>query len=477
MEKNASHLYEFGPFRLDPAERLLSRGEEPVPLTPKAFDLLVALVSQPGHLWEKDALLKTLWPDSFVEESNLADNVFRLRKALGDGDNGQKFIETVPKRGYRFTAQVIATAAESSNPDPERQGAERARAANWTRRRIGFTFGALLAVTLAGEIIRRNSRLSATAQADLLAVKGNFYLSRWSEDDIRKAIDLFNRAIELNPSSNAGYEGLAASWNFLSDLHVPPREAMPKYQTAILKALQLNENSSTAHVSLAVFKTQYEWDWAGAEKEFHRAIALDPDYDPAHQLYGWYLIAVGRPRDAQAQMTRTPKAVAVESFHLWCLGLSYYFARQYDQAIEQYRRAIGIEPKSHWPHMLLAWAYEQTGKFPDAITELQTASRLFDNNPQVVAALGHAYAASGQRDAAQKVIAELGETANRRYVSPYDVATVYAGLRDNEQALAWLERAYEHRTGWLAWWLKVDPKFDALNPDPRFRDLVKRIGL
>lgn len=127
--------------------------------------------------------------------------------------------------------------------------------------------------------------------------------------------------------------------------------------------------------------------------------------------------------------------------------------------------------------MLLGWAYEQEDKYTDAVAELNEASRLFNSNPQVLAALGHVYARSGRRAEAQKVIADLQETARRRYVSPYDVATIYAGLDDKEQALVWLEKAYEDRSGWLAWWLKVDPKFDMLRSDPRFHNLLQRIGL
>jgi tetratricopeptide (TPR) repeat protein len=231
-----------------------------------------------------------------------------------------------------------------------------------------------------------------------------------------------------------------------------------------------------AHVSMALIKAQYDWDWAGAEKEFQRAIALAPELNLARQIHGWYLIALGRPNEAQAEMRRTVDADPLDDFGLLGLGLSFYFARQYEPAIEQYRRAIGVDPKSHWQHMLLGSAYEQQDRFADAVVELNEASRLFNNNPQVLAALGHVYARSGQRAAAQKVIADLLETARRRYVSPYDIATIYAGLGDKEQALAWLEKASEDRSGWLAWWVKVDPKFDTLRSEPRFHNLLRHVG-
>jgi serine/threonine-protein kinase len=237
----------------------------------------------------------------------------------------------------------------------------------------------------------------------------------------------------------------------------------------------LNEKSPSAHITMAVIMTQYDWDWAGAQQQFQRALALAPQENSAHQLYGWYLIAVGRPVEAQAEMSRTLDSDSGDS--VWALAMSFYFAHQYENAVEQCRRAIAAEPKSHWPHLMLGWAYVQQDRFREGIAEFEEASRLFDQNPQVLAAIGYAYARSGQRAEAQKVLADLSETAKRRYVSPYDVATIHAGLGDRDAALNWLERAYEERCGWLAWWLKSDPKFDALHGDARFQGLLTRIGL
>ena len=478
MDHKLNRLYEFGPFRLDATERLLLRDGEAVPLTPKAFELLLVLVGQPGHLLERDVLLKAVWPDTFVEENNLADNISRLRKALGEGENGQKFIETVPKRGYRFVAEVIKQDHLETEPVVERSASPGGNAsADRNRSRVKLTFAAFLVLALVCTGAWLNFRVKKRAEIDRLEFKGMFYLSKFNEDEVRKGIEYYNQAVALDPNSASSYHGLATGWIFLSDLHVSPREAMPKAKAAAVKVLQLNEKSASAHVSMALIKAQYDWDWAGADKEFQRAITLDPELNLARQIHGWYLIALGRPNEAQAEMKRTVDADPLDDFGLWGLGLSFYFARQYEPAIEQYRRAIGVDPKSHWQHMLLGWAYEQEDKYTDAVAELNEASRLFNSNPQVLAALGHVYARSGRRAEAQKVIADLQETARRRYVSPYDVATIYAGLGDNEQALAWLEKAYEDRSGWLAWWLKVDPKFDMLRSDPRFHNLLQRTGL
>jgi DNA-binding winged helix-turn-helix (wHTH) protein/Tfp pilus assembly protein PilF len=482
MEKKLKGLYEFADFRLDVEERLLLRADEVVPLPPKAFDVLLALIEQPGHLLEKEVLLKTVWPDTIVEENNLADNISRLRKTLGEGENGQKFIETVPRRGYRFVAEVKALSDVGNDADaaptviPSSAPAAFIPARLKLRQRpelflVAFGF---LVLTLFSVALYWRFKSVPRAEVVQLEFKGNFFVGRWTEDEIRQGIEYYNQAIALDPNSASAYEGLATGWNFLSDLHVSPREAMPKAKAAIVNALQRDEKSAAAQVTMGVIKMQYDWDWAGAGQEFQRALALEPEYAPAHQLYGWYLVAQGRFPDAQAEMKQALGTDPLNDFGLWGLGDSFYFARQYDQAVEQYRRAVSVAPKMYWSRLMLGSAYVQQGKFSEAFVELQQARRLNDS-PQVLAALGHAYAAAGQRAEAQQVLAELQTLAQRKYVSPYDVATIYAALGEKEQAFDWLEKAYADRCGWLAWWLKVDPKFDSLRADERFTALLRRI--
>ena len=258
-------------------------------------------------------------------------------------------------------------------------------------------------------------------------------------------------------------------------MHVPPHQAMPRAKAAALAAIGLDDSLAWPHVNLGVVKMQYDWDWAGAEQEFRRAIALEPSFAPAHRIYGWLLIALGRIEEAQAALRRPLAADPTNDFNLMELGLSHYFAREYEQAVEQCRRAIGLDPTLYWSHMVLGWAQTLRGDFTAAIAGLHQANRLNDN-PQVIASLGHAYALAGRRAEAQKVLALLEETSRRRYVSPYDVATVYAGLGEKEQALLWLEKACDDRSGWLALWVKVDPKFDSLRSVPRFQNLLRRVG-
>jgi DNA-binding winged helix-turn-helix (wHTH) protein/tetratricopeptide (TPR) repeat protein len=489
MSSPGNHFYEFGPFRLDLAERVLLRDGRPLTLTPKAFDLLLALVERRGHVIGKEELMGALWPDTAVEESNLTHHISVLRKALGESAGERAYIETVPRRGYRFLAEVRAVNGAGTQPadgaaaipggavepPPSAPGIDSPAPRQSRAAIIPYALAFLIPV-LIGVGLWLHYKLDRAARVDRLEFKGNFYVTRWTEDEIRKGIEQYNHAVVLDPNSASAHQGLASGWTALSDLYLPPREAMPKAKAAVMKALELEETSAHAHISLGLIKAQYEWDWAGAEQEFKRALALAPDYDTAHLIYGWYLIAVGRLEEAQAEMKRALELAPLNDYSLWGLGDAFYFARHYGHAVEQYRRAIGVEPQSHWTHLMLGCAYEQQGKFSEAIAELKRARRLNDR-PQVLAALGHAYAASGRRAEAQQVIEELQELAERRYVSPYDIAAVYAGLGEQERALAWLERAYEDRSGWLGLWLKVDPKFDGLRADPRFADLLRRVGL
>ena len=310
-----------------------------------------------------------------------------------------------------------------------------------------------------------------------LELQGETYVSKWTQADVRKGINFFNRAIALDPKSASAYTGLATGWNFLSDLHIPPHEAMERAKASALKAVQLNDSLADAHANLGLVKLQYDWDWKGAEHEFRRAIELDPRDPLGHRLYGWMLMSQGQFSEARAEIRRGLDLEPLEGFNLMELGLAHYFARENDQAIEQVRRAIGVDPTSYWSHMVLGLANEQRGDFSAATQELTEANRLgLEETSQVIGSLGHVYALSGHRAQALNAVEMLQRLARYKYVSPYDFAVIYAGLGEQENALLWLENAYDDRCGWLALWLKVDPRFDSLRTDLRFQKLLRRIG-
>ena len=195
-----------------------------------------------------------------------------------------------------------------------------------------------------------------------------------------------------------------------------------------------------------------------------------------HHARGWYAIAMGRCDEAVAELARAQALDPLSLIAQTSLGLAWYFARDYEQAVEEYQTAIEMEPDGFVSHYLLGMAYEQQARLDEAIAEL-TIARQSNDAPMTAAALGHAYATAGQHDKALAVARELDAMAGHAYVSPYEVATVYAGLGDTHRLFVWLDRAYEGRCGMLAAWIQVDPRFDALRSDERFCQLLARMGL
>jgi tetratricopeptide (TPR) repeat protein len=219
----------------------------------------------------------------------------------------------------------------------------------------------------------------------------------------------------------------------------------------------------------------YDWDWAAAESEFRRAIELKPNDPLAHDIYAWFLVPMGRTDEGIAE---NKSAVDLDPLSLHTntmLGASLYFAHRYAQAIVQLRKTIDLDPNYWWAHSWLGRAYEQQGQFPEAIAEFQEAVRSASSITEPRALLGRAYAVSGKRAEARKVLDELSEVSKQIYVSPYDIALIYAGLGEKDQALAWLERAFAERCTWMPL-LRVDPELDNLRSDPRFQDLLRRMN-
>ncbi len=507
VSSHSRETLHFRDFTLDVAGYQLRRNGRPVRLERQPMDVLILLVERRLQLVSRSEIVDRLWgKDVFVDvETGVHTAIRKIRQALHDSPETPVFVETVSGKGYRFIAPVEIVRA-SPNP-PAAEAPESAVAVpsssvpidtaadmvpppppalphrTWTG--SGLTFkqpwrgrlvAGVLAVALGGLAAWGWQRTSTAAAVRELEFKGNFYRTKWSEAEIRRGIDYYDRAIALDANALDAYGGLASAWIFLSDLHVSPRDAMPRARAAAEEVLRRDEARADAHVTLGVIKLQYDWDFAGADREFARAIELEPAFDTgARFLRGWLRMAEGRLTDAQVDLQRAVEQDPSSEMNLWSLGLSFYFARQYEAAIEQYRRAIAAEPRSYWAHMSLGWAYERQGRVADAIAAIEQARRLVDT-PQVVAALVHVQASAGRRAEAEATMTSLLEYAKRKYVSPYDLATASAGLGDDAETLAWLEKAYEERSGWLALWLKIDPTFDSLRADDRFRDLLTRVG-
>jgi len=306
-------------------------------------------------------------------------------------------------------------------------------------------------------------------------LRGTYQMRKLTATGINKAIEYFQRAIGLQPDFASAYAALAEAYLAGGFTHLSPKESKPKAAAAVAKALEIDDALAEAHNSLALVKYTFEWDWEGAEREFQRAIALNPGYAWAHDWYGFYLAMRGRKEEAAREIRR---ALDLDPLSPWIntdLGEILRFARQYDQAIEQYQKTIELEP-NYWPaHFLMGWAYLHKGDSSAAIAAFEKA-RSLDDDPSALAGLGYAFAVAGKKSEARRALAQVEEISKRRYVPPYWLAGVHAGLGDQDRAFEWLEKAYEDRTVFITF-LKVDPVMDALRPDPRYADLLRRVGL
>jgi DNA-binding winged helix-turn-helix (wHTH) protein/TolB-like protein/Flp pilus assembly protein TadD len=316
-------------------------------------------------------------------------------------------------------------------------------------------------------------------EAYRLYLKGRYYLGKYDEEGFKKGLESFKQAIDLDPNYALAYAGVADAYYALSNLYLPPAEAMPKARAVAMKALELDETLAEAHASLALVKSQYEWEWAAAEREYKRALELNPGFASVHFGYSTYLIARGRPEEALAELKQAheldPLSHAIDLFAVF----PFYYAprplRQYDRAIEELRKLIAMDPNFSSAHSLLGGVYLEKGMHDEAVEAHQKAWQL-GNNLWDLAYLVRSYAMAGRRDEAQKALGDLRERARREHVAPNWMAVACLGLGEKDQALTWLEKAYEDRDENMTL-LNVDPAFDSLHADPRFIVLLRRIGL
>ena len=309
-------------------------------------------------------------------------------------------------------------------------------------------------------------------------LKGRYFWSQRTEEKLWKAIDYFEDAIKKDANFAPAYSGLADSYGlfgFSQYAALPANEAERRAEAAARKALELDDTLAEAHTALGAIQHRSKWNWVEAEREFRRAIELNPNYSPAYQFYALCLSSMGRQQEALAAIRRALELEPASPIINAAAARQLIFARQYDLAIEQLQRALELEPNFMVAHVRLGLAYEQKGMYEDAVAELDKARTLSKENPLVIAALGHAYALSGNRRRAQELLADLKRLSKKRYVSGYDMAVIYSGLREPDQAFAWLEKAYQDREGSLVY-LKVEPWLDPIRSDPRFQDLIRRMA-
>jgi TolB-like protein/Flp pilus assembly protein TadD len=344
---------------------------------------------------------------------------------------------------------------------------------------ISERVAAALAVTLTGADKKQlTKRYTENAEAYQLYLKGRYYAGKYTPEATKKAIAYFDKAIALDPNYALAYDGLAYCY-YASDWFGPPKENFAKGRALVEKALEIDPALAEAHVSLGLLVAWLDYDWPGAEREFKRAFELNANYPPAHLWYGYYLMGLGNFDQSIAEIKRAIELDPLSAEANTCLGIALLDGHRYDEALQQLRTTVEAEPDYWLAHLYFARALEKKGELSAAIAELKKTTLIEGAPAEVISALGYAYAVSGNKAEAEKIILQLKEQSEQSkqfYVPAYGIATIYAGLGDKERAFAYLEKEYANGAFYLNY-LKVDPEVDNLRSDPRFADLLRRVRL
>lgn len=314
---------------------------------------------------------------------------------------------------------------------------------------------------------------TADAEALRLYFYGRYFWSKRTSESIRRSIEYFNQAIERDPIFALAYSGLADAY-VVPAAAMAPREAMPKAKAAATRALEIDDTLAEAHTSLARVLQAYDWNWAEAEKEYKRAIDLDPRYPLAHQWYGGLLEKIGRFDESISERKLALELDPLSAATSFELGQVYYFSRDYDRAIEQFPKTLELDPHFSAASYYLLGAYVQKGRYADAAAKLETTP----DAPVVsaVGIVGYVNGVIGRTNEARNMLNELKRLRGQQYVSAVDIAMIHVGLSEKDEAIAWLEKGYEERA-YAMQNLKVEPTWERLRDDPRFADIMRRVGL
>ena len=567
-------IVRFGQFELDQSIGELRKGEAKIRLQEQPFQILQILLEHPGKLVPREELQRRIWPsDTFVDFDHGINNAIkRLREALGDVAETPRYIETLPRRGYRFIGDiapalhpissrlpsVAVLPLENLSPDPEqeyfadgltealitvlakigdlrvvsRTSAMQYKGIHKAVREIARELDVHMIVE--GTVLRAGRRIRITAQLidaqleshlwaesyerdlrDVLALqseiaqaiareiqvkltpqeqaqlaqtspvdpdayeaylKGRYYWNKRSGDSIGKGASCFQQAIERDPNYAAAYSGLAdcassAGWF----AYLKPEDGFGKGRILARKALEIDRSLGEAHASLGWALTHYDYDFAGAEREYERSIELNSRYATAHEWFGLLLAPLGRFDEAFTEFKRAirldPLSLIINAAFSWI----YCCARLYDESIEQCRRTLDYEP-----NFLPAWyglgaPMMLKGKADDAISAFQRGVELSSSAGAYLAGLGWAFAKVGQKNEAVAILDQLfKKIADGEYVMAPQIAIIYAELQEKEEAIRWLEKGYQERAPWMVY-LNTDPRYDGLRSDPRFCDLLRRM--
>jgi DNA-binding winged helix-turn-helix (wHTH) protein/Tfp pilus assembly protein PilF len=450
---------------LDLSRYEVRRGGRPARLEKLPMELLILFSERQGHLVTRAEILERLWGKQVFVKADAAINtaVRKVRRALGDDPEVPRFLETVVGKGYRFVGPIVVIPRAAAPPALPGGTA--------TVERAGGGGGS-----------SRDSRSlkSVDAEAHRLYLRGRYLSNERTVAALERAIACFQEAIARDPRYALAYCGLAdahAATASPYNKRVAPREAFTRAKAAALRALEIDAELSEAHASLGQVLLQYDWQWAEAEREFGRALELEPGNGLALHWRSHCFLARGRFDDSHRDTLRaldTDPVSVVLNIHL---GEHYHLARQQELAIEQYRKTLELNPNHPNARPLLALAYEAGGMYAQAIAELETAAAFWTGTSRVRGPLGRLYGRVGRRTEAERLLRELQrDRAGPRYIAADDIAAVHVGLGEADQAFEWLRQACEERAAALLN-LKVEPSFDDLRADRRFADLLRSVGL
>lgn len=485
--------YEFGPVRINLSTRKLIRDGECVQVQARGFDALLLLVQKRSEVVSKAELLSTIWPDTYVDESNLPVMISAIRRAIGDDGRNQKYIQTVSKFGYRFIGEVteIRTAEPAvpavqgprfDDPAPRHRYARfsviagcaaAALAAAFLVYRLNGGAGAghvaaasqSLAVFAGTE---ERSRSSSRSDAEMWYQKGYYAGNLQTKGGFLQSVEYYQKAITADPGYASAYAGLARSYAKL-----PSYSAQPDYErarTAALKAVSLDDGLADAHISLGMVLLIVDRNYARAEREFRRAAALDPHSSLAEGQLALCLAAVGQNEEAVAHARRAKALDPLSVGAATDLGIVLYYSRRLSEAASEFEEVLKLDPYYYRAELHLGETYLSLGRLDDARRVLAEASILPDHDPAVDGLMAEAKARGDDIDGAKAILAALEQRARTTYVDPISIAFATVGLGHLDGTLVYLRKARDERTIGAVF-LKVDPRWDALHGNPEFRKI------
>ena len=324
---------------------------------------------------------------------------------------------------------------------------------------------------------RLAKRQTDDPEAYRLYLKGRHHWNQWTEDGFYKAIEYFQQAIRKDPGYALAYTGVADSYVLLGwNSYLPPKDAFPKAKAAAVEALRLDPNLGEAHAPKAAVLWLHDWQWQEAQAEFKRSLTLNPAHPTASHWYSEYLMTMGRQAEAIAGMKKSLELDPLSLIISVAIGWAFYMARQYDDSIEQFRRTVELDPNYPMTFWILGLLLRKMGRYEQAITEGEKGVKLSGGSPLMTAALAQTLATAGRKEEAIRLLDDLTKLAKQKYVASYFFAGIHIGLGEDDRALEYLEKSYEEHSNWLIY-LHIDPGMDALRPNPRFQDLLQRVGL